>query len=277
MFAVGPKIRQARIDAGLTQESVAEKIGVIPHMVKDYEADRKKPSLDRMPRLASALGKPIGWFFGEDDLSDSEKRLFKFFMLVACENMCWDCGEIQTWLGLPMLHLLNEETISSLTATDLDTICSYIGVPRARIFQVGQHYEEKWPGSKDIENPEDYYRPLIDLLNEGGFNRRNRPKKDTQVYSPPNPILAHLHAAETRAESRHQQLLQAIHQQTEALSHIVARLDQAAKDRLAGQILALDAQGEPYKVLHQLEPSPGQQQQFAARTGKSIKKPKGDK
>lgn len=61
----GERIRQARNEKGLTQEEFAEAIGVVVKIVKDYEGDRRNPKTDRWPVIAEALGRPVGWFFGD--------------------------------------------------------------------------------------------------------------------------------------------------------------------------------------------------------------------
>lgn len=65
--SIGPLIKEARKSAGLTQEALAEKIGVSTQVLKDYEGGRKKPGRDRLPALAAATGRPVGFFFAEDE------------------------------------------------------------------------------------------------------------------------------------------------------------------------------------------------------------------
>lgn len=65
----GERIKAARTEAGLTQEQFAEKIGVVPKIVKDYEGDRRRPKTDRWPLIASVLGQPVGYFFEEEKAS----------------------------------------------------------------------------------------------------------------------------------------------------------------------------------------------------------------
>lgn len=52
---LGNKIRQARKNAGLTQQELADKIGVTQAMVSYYEKDTKKPSVDVITKAASVL------------------------------------------------------------------------------------------------------------------------------------------------------------------------------------------------------------------------------
>lgn len=53
---LGGKLRQLRENARLTQKDVAQVVGVTEAGYRHYEADRAKPSLEDMQKLASALG-----------------------------------------------------------------------------------------------------------------------------------------------------------------------------------------------------------------------------
>lgn len=59
------------MESDLTQEQLAEKIGVTVKIVKDYENDRRNPKTDRWPVIASATNRAVGWFFSETDSTDS--------------------------------------------------------------------------------------------------------------------------------------------------------------------------------------------------------------
>ena len=52
-------IAQARINAGLTQQQLAEKIGVSQKMISAWEAGYRNPKLETVRKLADALG--IDW------------------------------------------------------------------------------------------------------------------------------------------------------------------------------------------------------------------------
>lgn len=52
-------IAQARIKVGLTQQQLAERIGVSQKMISAWEAGYRHPKLETMQKLADALG--IDW------------------------------------------------------------------------------------------------------------------------------------------------------------------------------------------------------------------------
>jgi len=68
----GPRLKEAREYSGLTQDQVAEFVGVAVQTVKDWENARKTPKLERIPRLAEVLGVSPGRLFpdGENPAAD---------------------------------------------------------------------------------------------------------------------------------------------------------------------------------------------------------------
>ena len=65
--AFGARLQEARSNTSLTQEDVADKLTVSTQTVRNWEAGRTEPSRSDKERLASLYGKPVEWFFGEED------------------------------------------------------------------------------------------------------------------------------------------------------------------------------------------------------------------
>ena len=61
------RLRRARRQANLTQEEVAERAGVYRNTISGYETGRVRPSTLALNMLATIYGKPVEWFFGEED------------------------------------------------------------------------------------------------------------------------------------------------------------------------------------------------------------------
>lgn len=59
-LGVGDRIKQARVEAGFTQDQLADLIGVGMRQVQYYEADESDP-YRKLTRIAEATGKSIGW------------------------------------------------------------------------------------------------------------------------------------------------------------------------------------------------------------------------
>ena len=53
------RIAQARIAKGMTQQQLAEAIGVLQQQIGAWESGRRKPKIDALMRIGDALG--IDW------------------------------------------------------------------------------------------------------------------------------------------------------------------------------------------------------------------------
>ncbi len=63
----GEKLRQARKEAGLSQEQFAEKMSVSRSAVAKWESDKGMPDVDNLKAMASMLGVSIDYLLQEDD------------------------------------------------------------------------------------------------------------------------------------------------------------------------------------------------------------------
>ena len=61
------RLRQARIEAGLTQETVGERAGLTRTSVSRYESGIAPPSELALNMLATIYNKPVEWFFGKEE------------------------------------------------------------------------------------------------------------------------------------------------------------------------------------------------------------------
>ena len=66
-FLLPSRLHRARRESGLTQEEAAERTGVARNTVSRYELGRQAPSGRALLRLAAIYGKPMEWFYGEED------------------------------------------------------------------------------------------------------------------------------------------------------------------------------------------------------------------
>lgn len=81
---IGLKIRAFRLEAGLTQEKLAEELGITFQQVQKYERGATKVNLVKLQQLAEVLKIPMSAFFHEGSysafqLSDEEKQLIQAF------------------------------------------------------------------------------------------------------------------------------------------------------------------------------------------------------
>jgi transcriptional regulator with XRE-family HTH domain len=73
MVELGRKIRQLRLQAGLTLKSLARTVGVSQSLISQVERGLASPSITTLRRLAGALGVPIAaLFLGDEGASSGE-------------------------------------------------------------------------------------------------------------------------------------------------------------------------------------------------------------
>ena len=89
---IGEKIRLLRKHAGMTQERLAELVGVSFQQIQKYENGSTMLNTDKLQRVANALKVPASAFFEDDTyekppLSDREKKMVKAFRNLEDEDM----------------------------------------------------------------------------------------------------------------------------------------------------------------------------------------------
>ena len=70
VMALGDRLREARLQRGLTLERAAEEIGVRLNTVWRYEKGEIKPSEPVIKVCSQVYGKPIPWFYGEEPVPE---------------------------------------------------------------------------------------------------------------------------------------------------------------------------------------------------------------
>jgi repressor LexA len=53
---VGQKIREARLEKGLTQKELAERLGVVKSVISEYEKGNQNLTIETLDKVASVLG-----------------------------------------------------------------------------------------------------------------------------------------------------------------------------------------------------------------------------
>lgn len=66
-MSIANNLRQLRLNSGMTQEQVAEKIGLTRQALSSYESGRTRPDIDMLVRLSEVYGTDIdGVVYGQD-------------------------------------------------------------------------------------------------------------------------------------------------------------------------------------------------------------------
>ncbi len=55
-MTIGEKIKEIRIEKGLTQKTVGERCGVTDHVIRHYEKGLRNPKMNTLDKIASGLG-----------------------------------------------------------------------------------------------------------------------------------------------------------------------------------------------------------------------------
>ena len=72
---IGLRVKQARLDAGLTQEELAEHVGITARYIMAIENENKQPSLDILCKIIRTLRIPAdSIFFPENEYTVNEKE-----------------------------------------------------------------------------------------------------------------------------------------------------------------------------------------------------------
>lgn len=66
-MTVGEAIKAARVNAGMTQAMLAQKLHVTPQNISQYERNIKKPKYETLQKIADALGTPVFLLYGTND------------------------------------------------------------------------------------------------------------------------------------------------------------------------------------------------------------------
>ena len=68
---VGKQIKRARSEKNLSQEELANEVGVSRMMISRYEISSSDVPLEKLQRIAEVLEKPVSYFFGEEPKQDA--------------------------------------------------------------------------------------------------------------------------------------------------------------------------------------------------------------
>lgn len=106
---IGQKLKNARLAGGLTQESVAEKIGVSRQTISNWENDKSYPDIVNVIALSNLYSISLDELLKEDlkmveylqesiDLVKSKQKLSKLVLVIAY-LVIWVLSIVVFWLG----------------------------------------------------------------------------------------------------------------------------------------------------------------------------------
>lgn len=97
MVALGAKIRRLRNDLGLSQETLAERVGVSPVYICMIENGKRTMSLALLDRIANELETTISEIANDRESTDASNSVDKIAVLFE------DCSEYEEQVLLAML------------------------------------------------------------------------------------------------------------------------------------------------------------------------------
>ncbi|MCX6566905.1 MAG: helix-turn-helix transcriptional regulator [Candidatus Aminicenantes bacterium] len=71
---IGEELRKARLKAGLSQESLADKSGLHRTYISLLERDKKSPTLETLFHICEALGVSAAWLIKKVEVDRNENR-----------------------------------------------------------------------------------------------------------------------------------------------------------------------------------------------------------
>lgn len=70
MAGFGPKLKEARKEKKLTQDELANLIGVSSSMISRYESEKNEPDIETMKKISKVLEKPLEFFLPDSFVAD---------------------------------------------------------------------------------------------------------------------------------------------------------------------------------------------------------------
>ncbi len=77
-MSIGENIKKARLQAGLTQKELGEKLGITFQSIAQWETGRRTPKQETVKRIASALG--VSWYELLSDDPEEQAKAIKAYM-----------------------------------------------------------------------------------------------------------------------------------------------------------------------------------------------------
>lgn len=75
-MSIGKNLRALRIEKGMTQEEAAEQVGLTRQAISSYEAERTRPDVEMLTRLAEVYGTDLeGVLYGQSRTQSEMRRL----------------------------------------------------------------------------------------------------------------------------------------------------------------------------------------------------------
>jgi transcriptional regulator with XRE-family HTH domain len=78
---VGKRIRELRIEKGITQNELSNYLGLTPKMISFYELEQRFPPQDILIKLADYFDVSVDYLLGRSDIKNSDQLLKEYSSL----------------------------------------------------------------------------------------------------------------------------------------------------------------------------------------------------
>lgn len=72
---LGEKIKQARLDVGLSQKELGQALQLSDKAISSYEVGRAEPNLSTLKQISHLTGQPVSYFLDESTTTDYDLQL----------------------------------------------------------------------------------------------------------------------------------------------------------------------------------------------------------
>ena len=91
-MSIGENIKKIRVDAGLTQKELGERLGITSQSIAQWETGRREPKYQSMVKIADALNVPVSSLYGISEDNQYKQDAIK----QALDLYVQDDGRIDT-------------------------------------------------------------------------------------------------------------------------------------------------------------------------------------
>ena len=91
-MSIGENIKKIRVDAGLTQKELGERLGITSQSIAQWETGRREPKYQSMVKIADALNVPVSSLYGISEDNQYKQDAIK----QALDLSVQDDGRIDT-------------------------------------------------------------------------------------------------------------------------------------------------------------------------------------
>ena len=176
-MTLGEKIKKLRIENGLTQEEMAEKLYLSRQAVTAWEGNRTKPDIESLTILSKLFNVPLKYFLDEDEKSVVEPKINKKCIRPLPIILAIVLIAISISIGF-MLSGSNRSHINS-SITEENIVGSYLSLDNIEVDSIDELLESNLPYLVEIDGilhtnlMIEEKSGYVSYLNEGSYEKIN--------------------------------------------------------------------------------------------------------